>query len=115
MDAAAFPHHATSATSSFANTENVTSLAFRPDGRYIAAAANGRIKLWDAETGRHAAATDFTMDAPIRALQFSPDSSKLIASVGGALMTFDGSSLRKTGGHLVGRRDRALLRRVVAP
>ena len=67
--------------------EDVRSVAFSPDGRYLAAAGRGGIvRIWEASTWKHA--RDIRADRRrIRAVAFSPDGAQL-ATAG------DGRSIR---------------------
>jgi WD40 repeat protein/tetratricopeptide (TPR) repeat protein len=66
----------------------VTALAFRPDGKEVAAATgfaaagtnNSSLKFWDATTGRLVRA--LTLPAAVWAVQYSPDGSRLAVRTG---------------------------------
>jgi WD40 repeat protein len=71
--------------------ERVTSVAYSPDGRWIATAAwDGTARLWDAETGKELRRLDMPPDArrlnPAPAgfsrIRFSPDDAFIVATVG---------------------------------
>jgi WD40 repeat protein len=60
----------------------VESLAFSPDGKYIASGGFGEVSIWDAQTGVHKQKITGFADRVV-ALSFSPDG-KLLATGGGA-------------------------------
>src|SRR5438105_181392 len=71
---------------------HLMSLAFSPDGKWIASASYLHFRLWDATTGQaRSARTEHTR--PVTTLAFSPDG-KWLASAGrdGQLILWDGAS-----------------------
>jgi WD40 repeat protein len=78
------------------HTQPLTSVAWMPDGKAVASAAkDGKIKLWDAQSGNRTAEADCGAGVTVRGLAVSPDGKTLIAGVGGVMWTFDAASLRK--------------------
>ncbi len=63
----------------WARTESIRSLAFRPDGRMLAAGATDNIiRLYDVQAGKDAG-RPFVAEAPVVSLAFSPDGRMLAA------------------------------------
>ncbi len=82
------------------HTEDVTSIAFFPDGKTLVSASyDDTIRLWDLETGKHKA----TISARAFHIEFSPDG-KTFASAGSNVDLWDVQTLQLRG-RLTGHRS----------
>ncbi len=69
--------------------EDINALAFSPDGRILAAAAEGTIRLSDAATGKELAVLKAGRTSPVRDLAFSPDGKTLVSGGSRAALLWD--------------------------
>ena len=76
------------------NTEEyVETLAFHPDGRFLAAGVRGKVNVWSMETQEEVAALEGCLGA-VKAIAFSSDGSTLVGSAGhGVIRVWDTSGL----------------------
>lgn len=82
--------------------EQITALAFSPDGHWLAAGMaaqeRGLIKIWDIwESDATQLLTEIEFSQPVGAAQFSPDGTTLFAGVGQDLLRLDPTSGRELG------------------
>ena len=65
------------------HTNNVSALAFRPDGKVLAAGDyHGLVRLWDTSTGREVSGA-LLQRAIVMSLVYSPDGERLVAGLAG--------------------------------
>jgi WD40 repeat protein len=69
------------------HTDEVTSVAFSPDGKRLASASRGELKVWDAQTGQELLALQ-GHGGGVRSVAFSPDGKRL-ASAGNEVKVWD--------------------------
>jgi WD40 repeat protein len=63
------------------HTAGVTALGYSPDGkRMVSGAADGRVKVWDTETGVEALGLTVGSRDTVEAVGFSPDGLTLVAT-----------------------------------
>lgn len=63
------------------HTGGINSIAYSPDGRYIASGSDDEsVRIWDVETGHSEVFTGHTSE--VRSVAFSPDSSYIVSSDG---------------------------------
>ncbi len=76
------------------NTEEyVETLAFHPDGRFLAAGVRGKVNVWSMETQEEVAALEGCLGA-VKAIAFSSDGNTLVGSAGrGVIRVWDTSGL----------------------
>ena len=76
------------------NTEEyVATVAFTPDGRFLAAGVSARIRVWDMETQAEVAPLEGGL-GKVNTIAFSSDGSTLVGSAGhGVIRVWDTSGL----------------------
>ena len=79
-------------------TDQITNLAFSPDGKTIAGGNREAIHLWDTSTGRQLRVCTLERLAVSVTLVFSPDSSILISAARGTVVEFPDGAVRLAGG-----------------
>ncbi|MFD0901668.1 WD40 repeat domain-containing serine/threonine protein kinase [Actinomadura sediminis] len=84
--------------------DHIASVAFRPDGRYLATASGSRVRLWETATGRE---SDVSFNGPVgarvEAVAFSPDGRLLAAAAGDRVQVWNASTGRRVAdleGHI---------------
>ena len=79
-------------------TDQITNLAFSPDGKTIAGGNREAIHLWDTSTGTQLRVCTLERLAVSVTLVFSPDSSILISAARGTVVEFPDGAVRLAGG-----------------
>ncbi|MEV5830740.1 serine/threonine-protein kinase [Spirillospora sp. NPDC052242] len=84
--------------------EHIASVAFRPDGRYLATASGSRVRLWETATGRESGVSfNGQVGAKVEAVAFSPDGGLLAAAADDRVRVWNASTGRRVAdleGHI---------------